>query len=211
MTGSKPEKQRFYREMKYLAIAFIAALNAGLAKERETRPHVVIFLTDDLSWSDCSPYQPGSGIPTPNLELLAREGMTFTHAFVASPPCAPSRAALLTGLIRNLKPESEHHTHVDKGIGGAHDEGFWESWTAKAGNDPAAAAVIARYHRRPAEELYHVADDPWELNNLAALPEHQGMLSQLRSRLDAEMRAERDEDVPNGEPRRPKRKEKPAR
>lgn len=196
--------------IKNLAIAFIAALNVGLAKESETRPHVVIFLADDLSWSDCSPYQPDSGIPTPNPELLAREG-TFTQAFVPSPSCAPCRAALLTGLIRNLKPESEHHTHVDKGTGGAHDEGFRESWTAKAWNDPAAAAVIARYHRRPAEELYHVVDDPWELNNLAALPEHQGMLSKLRSRLDTEMRAEGDEGLATGELRRPKREEKPAR
>src|SRR5690606_29849060 len=34
---------------------------------------------------------------TPNLDRLAKEGMRFSHAFCASPICAPSRASLLTG------------------------------------------------------------------------------------------------------------------
>jgi len=60
-------------------------------------PHVVVTLADDLGWADCSPYG-GKDPPTPNMSRLAADGMTFTHAFVASPSCAPSRAALLTGL-----------------------------------------------------------------------------------------------------------------
>src|SRR4051812_29174466 len=61
------------------------------------RPNIVLFLADDLSWSDCSPLG-SKEVRTPNMARLARDGMTFTHAFVASPSCAPSRAALLTGL-----------------------------------------------------------------------------------------------------------------
>ena len=36
---------------------------------------------------------------TPNFERIAQAGMTFTHTFAASPSCAPSRAALLSGLM----------------------------------------------------------------------------------------------------------------
>ena len=60
-------------------------------------PDIVVFLSDDHTWRDSSVY--GSpDIKTPNMERLAGVGMTFNQAFVASPSCAPSRAALLTGL-----------------------------------------------------------------------------------------------------------------
>src|SRR5688572_7951241 len=84
-----------------LMAAIIGLLTVDIA-HAATRPNIVIFLADDLSWTDCSLYGK-SGIATPNMERIAKEGMTLDHAFVVSPSCAPSRAALLTGLypIRN--------------------------------------------------------------------------------------------------------------
>ncbi|MBN70642.1 MAG: hypothetical protein CME32_15345 [Gimesia sp.] len=71
---------------------FVSAVSA-----ETPRPDMVIFLSDDHTWRDSSVY--GSpDIKTPNMERLASQGMTFNNAFVASPSCAPSRAALLTGL-----------------------------------------------------------------------------------------------------------------
>ena len=85
----------FFRLFSALAICCVCFhADAGGA---ESPPHIVVFLADDLGWSDCSPYG-GKDVPTPNMARLAADGMTFTHAFVASPSCAPSRAALLTGL-----------------------------------------------------------------------------------------------------------------
>ncbi len=60
-------------------------------------PHIVVFLSDDHTWRDSSVYG-SSDIQTPNMDRLAAAGMTLDRAFVASPSCAPSRAALLTGL-----------------------------------------------------------------------------------------------------------------
>jgi arylsulfatase A-like enzyme len=55
----------------------------------------VVFLSDDHTWRDSSVY--GSpDIETPNMARLAAQGTTFDQAFVVSPSCAPSRAALLT-------------------------------------------------------------------------------------------------------------------
>ena len=58
-------------------------------------PNVVIFLVDDMGWSDLSCY--GGEIPTPNLDRFAREGLRFTQ-FYNTARCSPSRACLLTGL-----------------------------------------------------------------------------------------------------------------
>ena len=88
--------------------------------------------------------------------------------------------------IRNLDPAAEHHTHVDKAAAGdGRDTGTRGS--TKARTDPAAAAVVRRYHTRPAEELYDLKADPWELKNLAADPAHADMLKALRADLDAWM------------------------
>ena len=66
-------------------------------REPAERPNVLFISIDDLNdW-----ITPLGGHPqsrTPNLERLAREGVTFTRNYTASPACNPSRAALLTGL-----------------------------------------------------------------------------------------------------------------
>jgi arylsulfatase len=59
------------------------------------RPNVVIILADDMGFSDLGCY--GGEIKTPNLDLLAAEGLRFSQ-FYNCALCGPSRAALMTGL-----------------------------------------------------------------------------------------------------------------
>jgi uncharacterized sulfatase len=93
--------------------------------------------------------------------------------------------------IRNLRPEADHTTHID--LGKAIDgNDYWKSWTEKAKTDAQAAAVVARYRRRPAEELYDLRKDPFEQNNVADNPEQAGVIEQLRAQLDSWMRQQGD-------------------
>ena len=63
------------------------------------KPNIVIMLADDLGYGDIGAYgHPTS--TTPNLDMLAREGLLFTQFYTASPVCSPSRAALLTGRLQ---------------------------------------------------------------------------------------------------------------
>ncbi|HEX6987675.1 MAG TPA: hypothetical protein VF170_20010, partial [Planctomycetaceae bacterium] len=96
--------------------------------------------------------------------------------------------------VRNLSPDAEHTTHIDKGKS-ADGSGYWASWIERAKTDPQAAGIVARYHRRPAEELFDLRSDPHELENLAADPDHAETLARLRSELDAWMAGQGDEGL----------------
>ena len=60
------------------------------------RPNVLVIVVDDLGWGDVSCYG-GAGVPTPNIDRLAAEGIRFTQFYTASPICSASRCGLLTG------------------------------------------------------------------------------------------------------------------
>ncbi|GAB4107883.1 sulfatase [Echinicola sediminis] len=76
---------------------------------------MIVFLADDLGYEDVSVYG-AEVVKTPVLKQLSEEGMTFTNAFVASPSCAPSRAALLTGLMPARNGAETNHSYPDNGI-----------------------------------------------------------------------------------------------
>ncbi len=80
---------------QYCAQALLIPTGQVIADTVE-KPNIVFFLSDDHTLADSSLYG-ATDIQTPNMERLAKVGMTFSQAFVISPSCAPSRAALLTG------------------------------------------------------------------------------------------------------------------
>jgi iduronate 2-sulfatase len=72
----------------------------------KAKPNVLFISVDDLRPS-LGAYGDTVAI-TPNLDLLAGEGMTFRQAFCQSAVCAPSRASLMTG----LRPDSTRVWHL---------------------------------------------------------------------------------------------------
>ncbi len=87
-------------------IATIALALASVA-----RPNIVLFIVDDLGWSDTSVPMDGNLNPlnrryrTPNLTALAKTGTVYKNAYAAAPVCTPSRTAVMTG-------KSPAKTHV---------------------------------------------------------------------------------------------------
>ena len=69
---------------------------------RGTKPNIILIVGDDVGWGDLGVYGGGlnRGIPTPNLDRMADEGMTF-FSFYGQPSCTPGRAAIMTGRIPN--------------------------------------------------------------------------------------------------------------
>jgi arylsulfatase A-like enzyme len=81
------------RTLLRLAV-LITALSAAHSTAESSRPNIVIFLADDMGFSDASCY--GGEVATPNLDLLASNGLRFTQ-FYNTARCWPSRASILTG------------------------------------------------------------------------------------------------------------------
>jgi arylsulfatase len=79
-----------------------AGTNAGPGKRDSGRPpNIVLIYCDDLGYADVGCFGAPSGIETPHIDRLAREGIRFTSFRVAQAVCSASRAALLTGCYPN--------------------------------------------------------------------------------------------------------------
>lgn len=86
-------------KLRLLPCACLALLcSHSPAAEAAAKPNILLILADDLGWADTTLYGHTAFYQTPNLERLAKRGMTFTRAHSASPLCSPTRAAILTGL-----------------------------------------------------------------------------------------------------------------
>lgn len=92
-------------------------------------------------------------------------------------------------LIRNLAPENEYF------IGGIHGGAIYKSWQRDAASDPVFKARFDLLARRPAEELYDLEADPFEMKNLATEPGLAAVKVRLGSRLDAWMAQQGDEGM----------------
>ena len=85
------------------------------AAAKAKRPNIVVFLSDDHGVLDSTVYG-ATDVRTPNMRRLAKAGLTFAAAFVASPSCAPSRAAMLTGLMPARNGAEANHSYCRAGI-----------------------------------------------------------------------------------------------
>jgi len=79
-----------------LAIGCVSSSIGHAQLDRETRPNVVLIMTDDLGWADLSSYG-ASDIRTPNLDRLARDGLRLTDFYANGVTCSPTRAGLISG------------------------------------------------------------------------------------------------------------------
>jgi arylsulfatase A-like enzyme len=78
-----------------LAAAAALLLAAGAPAQAAGRPNVIVFVADDLGWSDVG-FHGEEVIETPSLDRIAAEGVQLDR-FYTTPICSPTRAALMTG------------------------------------------------------------------------------------------------------------------
>ncbi len=90
---------RLARAATRLGILAVLGSASTLAAQGPRRPNILFISNEDMS-----PHLGVYGDPlarTPNLDRLATEAVRFTSAFTTAPVCAPSRAAIITGMYQN--------------------------------------------------------------------------------------------------------------
>ncbi|MBR0243606.1 MAG: sulfatase [Bacteroidaceae bacterium] len=79
-----------------VSLFLLAAANASAWAQQAARPNIVYIMTDDHTAQMMSCYDTRF-VETPNLDRIARDGVRFTHSYVANSLSGPSRACMITG------------------------------------------------------------------------------------------------------------------
>ena len=78
----------------HILLTIIACLQTGLSAGQ--RPNILFLLADDMNRDSWGVYG-NQDCKTPNIDRLAREGMTFNRAYCSVAMCAPFRQELYSG------------------------------------------------------------------------------------------------------------------
>lgn len=100
--------------------------------------------------------------------------------------------------IRNLRPDD---IYIEKHLMGVRGDGalnnpYWSTWIFESGQTAEAEWIVKRYMKRPAEQLYHTAEDLHEIVNLAGDPRYSEIKDELSRELDLWMYEQKDPGVP---------------
>lgn len=71
-------------------------IRAITGAESASPPNIVLCMADDQGWGDVG-YNGHPVLKTPNLDLMAREGLRLDRFYAAAPVCSPTRGSVLTG------------------------------------------------------------------------------------------------------------------
>lgn len=115
MVNSKSNFSFF--KLIFIMACFVGSLYAS------QKPNIILLVSDDTGWGDLGAYGGGEGrgMPTPNLDKMAKKGMQF-WSFYGQPSCTPGRAAMQTGRFPN---RSGMTTVAFQGQGGGLPKAEW--------------------------------------------------------------------------------------
>ncbi|UBM60581.1 arylsulfatase [Marinilongibacter aquaticus] len=87
---------RIVKNVAFLAV-LLMSLQCTSQKQEKQAPNIIFVLADDMGIGDVQAFNAEGKIATPNLDLIAAEGMRFTDAHTSSAVCTPTRYGIITG------------------------------------------------------------------------------------------------------------------
>ena len=82
--------------LKYIILAPLFLIFSCHPAKKWNHPNILLLMSDNHSWNHLGCYG-DSAVKTPNIDMIAKQGVIFTHAFCAAPSCSPARAGMLSG------------------------------------------------------------------------------------------------------------------
>jgi len=99
--------------IKRLFVLAVLLGNIAISNAQQTKPNVVIIISDDHSYQTIGAYGSTTG-RTPQIDRIAKDGLVFHNAYVNNSICGPSRATLLTGKYSHKNGFKDNETsHFD--------------------------------------------------------------------------------------------------
>jgi uncharacterized sulfatase len=132
----------------FALIAAVALCSGPARAVVDDKPNIVVFLSDDMGHGQLG-LQGGKKVPTPNIDRLAREGVSLTQFYVHS-VCSPTRAALLTGRYP-VRTGVEERFHGNDTAGMLTDERTLADALKQAGYSTAIFGKwhLGEWHKKP--------------------------------------------------------------
>ena len=90
-------KQKTFAWIAIFLILTGCATSTTVKTKSDKKPNIIVIYLDDLGFGDIGAYG-AKAIKTPNMDMLAIEGIKFTNGYATSATCTPSRYGLLTGV-----------------------------------------------------------------------------------------------------------------
>ena len=121
--------------------SLLGSATLGLAAQAAAaRPNVLFYFADQVRAAELG-YNGGKNIPTPHIDRLASQGVSFTNALSTYPLCTPYRAMLQTGrypalsggVMNWINLPSTGQSMADVFSAGGYDTGFIGKWHLAAG------------------------------------------------------------------------------
>jgi len=109
-------------EIKRIVLALAIGLLGSTLRADDDLPNIIYIMADDLGYGDLSCFGQAK-FETPNIDSLAKEGVTFTNYYAGSTVCAPTRCVLMTGMHtghafvrgnREVKPEGQARSFLSE-------------------------------------------------------------------------------------------------
>ena len=99
----------------FRAILVFISVGVTSAWGNGSQPNLLLFLADDMTYTDVGCYG-NPDVQTPNLDLLAKEGLKFNRCYNSAPTCSPLRQSLYTGLYPVRNGAHPNHSRVYEGV-----------------------------------------------------------------------------------------------
>ncbi len=147
----KTTKKGLYKEMS----AIINPRPKIEVKHRSAtdKPNLIVVMTDDLGYADVG-FNGCKDIPTPNIDRIANEGVSFTNAYTSYSVCGPSRAGFMTGRYQQRFgfERNPQYRPNDPNMGLPNDEMTIAESLVQVGYK---STVIGKWHLGANKEAHH--------------------------------------------------------
>ena len=118
------------------------------------------------------------------------------HNNIPEGPSYPIRT-VSNGTFRYIENLRSDEIYIEKHLMGSRGNGelnnpYWATWVWASGEKPEVYKLVHRYTRRPAQQLYHTTDDPYELTDLAGKKDVMKIQKDLQNELHRWMQSQND-------------------